>query len=361
MLATPPQQEYSANATAEVINYLDNGPSGNFGNDQAFPTVDIGSDIDLFALEAHGAIHIPSAGQWTFGVNSDDGFGLELERGGRVFRSSFEDPAPRGHAGHLRHPRGGRLERAAGVLREPWLGQRRVLRGPGAHSGFDDAFRLVGDTAVGRPAGLQPADGHRPDATDLRDAMSGRTRRRMSACPSRCPTRPCSTRCPCACGTTTVSWRISTAWRSPAGTPRPAPAWDSTATAAAPARTSSPPEIIGLSSQIGLLHSGTNVLAIQALNSAADDSDFLVLPELIATSAEHRAGPLLRDGDARRLQRHALSWSGRRRELQRRSRVLRLPLRRVALHRDDRARIYYTLDGSDRCPPRPISMPARSP
>ena len=62
------------------------------------------------------------------------------------------------------------------------------------------------------------------------------------------------------------------------------PEWDSSATAARNGAVGLRTEEFNLSSQIGLLHPGLNVLAIQGLNMAASDADFLILPELVATS-----------------------------------------------------------------------------
>jgi autotransporter-associated beta strand protein len=59
-------------------------------------------------------------------------------------------------------------------------------------------------------------------------------------------------------------------------------AWNSAATAAHPAEQAAVFENINLTPFLGLLHSGNNVLAIQGLNAAASDPDFLVLPQLVA-------------------------------------------------------------------------------
>lgn len=60
--------------------------------------------------------------------------------------------------------------------------------------------------------------------------------------------------------------------------------WDSTATASRTIEQAITPEIIDLSSQLSTLRAGTNVLAILGLNATAADDDFLILPELTATS-----------------------------------------------------------------------------
>ncbi len=57
--------------------------------------------------------------------------------------------------------------------------------------------------------------------------------------------------------------------------------WDSAATASRTLAETLTYESINLSSSIGLLHNGVNLLAIQGLNSTASDATFLVYPELI--------------------------------------------------------------------------------
>src|SRR6185369_2125844 len=62
------------------------------------------------------------------------------------------------------------------------------------------------------------------------------------------------------------------------------PAWNSSATAARLDSDAVEFEDFDLSGALGLLHAGQNVLAIQGLNSQVADPDFLILPELQATS-----------------------------------------------------------------------------
>jgi hypothetical protein len=63
-----------------------------------------------------------------------------------------------------------------------------------------------------------------------------------------------------------------------------APMWNSTATATRSDADAVVFEDIDLTSVAGLLRNGTNVLSIQGLNAGINDPDFLVLPELRATS-----------------------------------------------------------------------------
>jgi hypothetical protein len=151
VLADPTLQSFTVLDTAPVINYMGNGGGSNFGNELAFPTQAVGEDIDDFVVHATGTVSIPTAGQWTFGVNSDDGFGLQLERNGVVFSTEYF--APRGPSDTLATfniPEGGEwnlslvmFERSGGASVEMFAAQ-------GTYSNFDSsAFHLVGDDANG--------------------------------------------------------------------------------------------------------------------------------------------------------------------------------------------------------------------
>ena len=73
---------------APVLNYLNTGGSANYANDRTFPGLTIGVDIENFVIEATATLTVPAAGNWTFGVNSDDGFSLTIGS----FTMSYPDP-----------------------------------------------------------------------------------------------------------------------------------------------------------------------------------------------------------------------------------------------------------------------------
>jgi hypothetical protein len=78
VINNPSQQIAVYTENASVLNYLNTGGSANYGNDATFPGMNIGADQDNFALHATATITIPAPGNWTFGVNSDDGFTLSI-------------------------------------------------------------------------------------------------------------------------------------------------------------------------------------------------------------------------------------------------------------------------------------------
>ncbi len=81
VIRNPDNQSVVINDTAQMINYYNTGGSGHYGDDSPFPGTTINSDVNNFVVEVRGAVYIPRSGNWTFGVNSDDGFLLSV--GGR--------------------------------------------------------------------------------------------------------------------------------------------------------------------------------------------------------------------------------------------------------------------------------------
>src|SRR6266480_7343589 len=90
VISDPAQQSAFHAENAPVINYLNTSGSANYANDRTFPGFSIGVDMNNYVIEATATITIPAAGNWTFGVNSDDGFSLALGS----FSMSY--PNPRG-------------------------------------------------------------------------------------------------------------------------------------------------------------------------------------------------------------------------------------------------------------------------
>ncbi|MGC3959389.1 MAG: lamin tail domain-containing protein [Verrucomicrobiota bacterium] len=92
VLATPGQQLSVFTTNAATINYFNTGGEGHFSGSLTFPGLTLNVDQDNFVTEAMGTVTIPSSGNWTFGVNSDDGFRLTIDS------TSFEYPVGRGPA-----------------------------------------------------------------------------------------------------------------------------------------------------------------------------------------------------------------------------------------------------------------------
>ena len=59
-----------------VLNFVDSGGVGNFGDDQPFPGLDV-TPNNWFSTEGTLFLDLP-AGYYRFGVNSDDGFEVDV-------------------------------------------------------------------------------------------------------------------------------------------------------------------------------------------------------------------------------------------------------------------------------------------
>ena len=78
VLANPALQTSTTLVNASVVNYFGTQGGGHYGNNEPFPGQAVGENVDDFVIEVTGVITIPEAGEWTFGVNSDDGFELSI-------------------------------------------------------------------------------------------------------------------------------------------------------------------------------------------------------------------------------------------------------------------------------------------
>ncbi len=88
---TPSKQAWSYASVYSTINFLNVGADGRYtSNNSQFPGTASGTPAQSFVVKATSSILIPTTGNWTFGVNSDDGFRLKLTRNGTtVLNSSY--------------------------------------------------------------------------------------------------------------------------------------------------------------------------------------------------------------------------------------------------------------------------------
>ncbi len=288
VINTPGLQSQVVQDTASFIDFFNTGGRGNYANDIAFPGQGF-NDINDFVLEAEGAIIIPSAGNWSFGVNSDDGFSLDITGHGQNF--SMSHPQPRGPADTIQafnFPQAGvydvRLvfyERGGGAGCELFAAQGNI-------SSFNPSdFKLVGDTANG---GLALAGLSGEIETDVGSSMQGTN----ATIWVRIPFNVNDVN---DIGALNLHIKYEDGFEvflnGTSVTDRNAPAslsWNSSATQDRPIEDVTVVEDISLTGSIGLLQNGTNVLAIQGLNDTASDADFLISAELVARgrSQEYR-------------------------------------------------------------------------
>lgn len=289
VLATPAQQTLVVDTTANVINYMGTGGGGRYGGDSAFPTQTINADFNTFIVQGTGTITIPTTGNWTFGVNSDDGFELRLQQGATVFTSEFF--GLRGANDTLATfniPSAGAWQVTVTMFENAGGASFEFFAAPGSHGSWTAAaFDLVGDIAngglvVNAPIGV--GAGATAIGIDTRAAMQN-----INA--SAYVRVPFTVTDPAAYDALLLSLQYDdgfvaylngtqVASRNALGTL----SFNSTATADRTLAEATTPEQISLTPFLNLLVPGTNVLAIHGLNSSAVDDSFLVLPELVASA-----------------------------------------------------------------------------
>ncbi|HKQ36924.1 MAG TPA: lamin tail domain-containing protein, partial [Verrucomicrobiae bacterium] len=253
-----------------LINFISGGAAGNYGADTGFPGQASGADD--FVVEARATITIPTAGNWTFGVNSDEGFKLEVGpfnmswTGTRLpadTLQTFNFPAPGEYPLRLVY-----FDRAGGAEVELFAAQ-------GAFGLWNpDSFHLVGDTnglAVRSPVLTSGAsvgfDGLiRTDLKALMLSNSASAYLRIPFTVTNNVLESLFLRIRYDDGFIAYLSGAEVARRDPV--PRP----NSTAIV---------PEEINLSEHYWRVLQGQNVLAIEALNDSASGADFLFSAELV--------------------------------------------------------------------------------
>ena len=283
VISDPTKQTSVVTGRFPTANFNNNGAGGHFGGDSAFPGMDFSNDYDDYVVLVIGSVVIPTTGEWTFGVNSDDGFGLTVSRGAQVLSASYPDQ--RGEGDTLRtftvtqagvfNLRLVFYERGGGSSME-------LFAAPGYYEGFSaDAFRLVGDAANG---GLGLGSLGADLATDLGPAMLGVNSSLWMRIPFYADDVAAYTsmklRIKYADGFVAFLNGEEVARRNAPGTL----SWNAAATATRTSQAASVFEEISLAGFQSKLKVGTNVLAIHGLNNSATDGDFVILPELILSS-----------------------------------------------------------------------------
>lgn len=163
--------------TENFVDYLDidgGGGTGHFGNNLAFPNDTPGSDDNDFAIHVTGQICIVNAGDWTFGVSSDDGSRLRINGANLIVDDSL----------HAVQDRFATINLSAGWHNIDFVFFERgggagveLFASQGSFSSFaGNNFRLVGDVANG---GLKTTPVPEPNAICLLGlVLTGMMRRR---------------------------------------------------------------------------------------------------------------------------------------------------------------------------------------
>ncbi len=270
---------------AEKLNILGEGADGRFGFNDTLPD----EHIDNYAIVATGNVTIPTAGAYTFGLNSDDG-GRILIDGVEIMRDdSFHGPED--HLGTVTLSAGQHTFQA--VMFEGYVGDCvEFFAAQGTYGSFDSgAFRLVGDVANGGLAvTTTPPGAGSVVGTDLTSAMSGRNGAYVRM--------PFNTNGPGNAGAMCLLLRFNdgvNVWlngNSVASINSPAsPAWNSAATTARSNPQTLARHAVNLTSWQSALVNGANSLAIQGMRTSTADTSFLVLPELVVGTLDTGLAP----------------------------------------------------------------------
>ncbi len=260
-----------------TINYLGTGADGMYSNGRTFPGMTIGTDLNNFVVEVKAFIYLPTAGDWTFGVDSDDGFRLSITNVVTPFVMQYNGVrGPGTTLGVFTAPAAGVYALSLVYFEQAGGAEVECFAAPGRRTAFDAAvFRLVGDTANG---GIAHAGLGADVRTNIRGAMQG-----VNA--SVWLRAACNIPDPAAFQTLVLRlWCEDGAaiWLN--GAPQasllaPAtPAWNAAATASRSNDLARTPLTWVLDTAD--LRGGANMLAVQGLNDAAADPDFLLATEL---------------------------------------------------------------------------------
>lgn len=267
-----------------TVNFHANSSSGYFSDDVRFPGhAYIGEDRDRFVVVTDGALYVPAAGQWTFCVGSDDGFRLRISGHGVSFVSEYVNG--RGFDTTLAtftFPEAGVYSLNL-VFNENGGGATfEFSAAHGFHSAFSlDAFHLAGDPAgqllhAGAIGTLIETDVGTP-MTNVNARLDAAWSFVLASPPAPEDTVTLSVRCAdgfaaALNGTPLAAVNVPTplAWNSAASAPRLPEAVAQWLTYVVPA---------------SALTAGTNTLAITALNDSATNTEFLIQPRLLWSSA----------------------------------------------------------------------------
>jgi hypothetical protein len=293
LLALPPGSPgilSEATVTADSVNYLGEGSDGRFGNN-AVPPAGTG---DHYAILATGFVEIPTAGFYTFGLNTDDGGRIRINGTDLMIDDSYHGPQDRFGSRFL----AAGIHSFEAVQFEGGGGDgMEFFAAPGQLAAWDPAaFRLVGDTANGGLAATTlPAGSGALIATSTQTLLAGKQgayfRTAFNAAgPGGATALSLVTRH----NDGFAAWLNGTKVASD-NVPG-SPSWNSTANSARSNADSLRRMGFNLTAHLPLLADGGNLLAIHGMKNNSADTSFLILPELIAGSLDAGQPPAFYSG-----------------------------------------------------------------
>ena len=295
VVALPALQLRVAAENTPVVDFAGNGACCHYNRDMLFPGAAPGVDENNFAVLATAIVTIPEAGQWTFGVMSDDGFSLDLTNGAESFRISYPDPrGPADTLGVFNVTAPGEYDLRLLMYECGGGAMVELFAARGSFAAWDAVnFRLVGDVAGGGlavvseiaeadvPGGFRDLIG-----TDLEAAMRG-------ANTSAYVRIPFTVDDPAVLENLFLRMRYDDGFiayiNGIEAARRLAPAkplYNSYATVDRPLDAALAREDIDISGMLSVVRPGANVLAFQGLNDTLASLDFLLAAELAQLRVE---------------------------------------------------------------------------
>ncbi|MCY2955347.1 MAG: lamin tail domain-containing protein [Planctomycetota bacterium] len=279
-----------------VINYVKSGTSdGHFTGGASFNGIGTTGQSENFAVQVSGVLRILNAGKYTFGVNSDDGFSLTID--GATFTSPSGSTGTTASGDTLAFE-GSRSANDSFGVADLSAGEHRIeltyyqgasgaalelFAAAGEKTTFDSTFKLVGDTGAG---GLSLVGIKDSIGTGIRSTMYNTNTSAYIRVPfevtdvTAIPQLTLRMKYDDGFVAYINGHEVARSDSAPASL-----AWNSKADWEGLDSEALIAEDFDVTSAIPFLVNGTNVLAIQALNVAANDPDLYVMPTLEAKSA----------------------------------------------------------------------------
>ena len=266
-----------ASEVAPYVNYLGDGSDGQYGGNRILLT----GNNENYAIKATGFVNIPTAGIYTFGINSDDGSRIKID--GVAVMTDDTNHGPENHVGTVNLTAG--LHSFEVIMWEGGGGDEvEFYATAGSFTGWVSQMRLVGDTANGGLAAftLPAGVGSNVIATNIQSSM-------QNIRPSCYVRQSFAASGPGSATSLSLKMRYNDGYvaylngtkiaekNAPAS-----PSFSSTATATRGDAQSLVTEPVNITAFLPQLINGNNVLAIHGINVATSNSTFLVLPELVA-------------------------------------------------------------------------------
>ena len=281
-------QSWSKSETVSTLNYLNFGGAGRFASDRAFPGLLNGSIQTDYVVKANGVVHIPTAGNWTFCVNSDDGFQMSIN--GQVF--AFDGIRTAADTFRtVNFASAGDYDLSLLYFQHTAAGELEVSVATGVKTSWDSSFRLLGDTTGNYPSVKSAAATGQTTSGLFAGQIKTNVQSVMATANSMYVRVPFTVDAATLASLSTLTLKMKyddgyVAWLN--GTEiarRSAPTTVTYNALATAARNSDLQcttfENVDVTSYRSLLTStGNNVLAIQVMKSSASDLDLLVVPEL---------------------------------------------------------------------------------